>query len=145
MNYEMMMKGGSGTKCKPQYWENAERFWSTFFYTRRESSVQNLHFQNQEKFVNIWLVLTIQIVMPVGFTYLTFVREKQAEKSMQWGTLFWGILSHKTQHYWSSLKEEKPLQLLIPHTLSPKNHNLFCGDKEGLKKGWGTKGKICDH
>jgi hypothetical protein len=44
-----------------------------------------LRFQNQEKFANIWLVLAIQTVMPVGFTYLTFVRGKQAEKSNAMG------------------------------------------------------------
>jgi hypothetical protein len=29
-----------------------------------------LRFQNQEKFANIWQVLTIPTVMPVGFTIL---------------------------------------------------------------------------
>jgi hypothetical protein len=31
----------------------------------------------QEKFANIWQVLTIQTVMPAGFCYLSFVRENK--------------------------------------------------------------------
>jgi hypothetical protein len=51
------------------------------------------------------------------------------------------VCHRKAQHYRSSLKEEKPLQFLIPHTLLPKSHNLFCEGKEGLKMGRGKKGK----
>ncbi len=51
------------------------------------------------------------------------------------------ICHRKAQHYRSSLKEEKPLQFLIPLTLLPKNHNLFCEGKEGLKKDSERKGK----
>ncbi len=32
-----------------------------------------MRFQNQEKFANIWLVLTIQTDMPVGFTIVPLV------------------------------------------------------------------------
>jgi hypothetical protein len=32
-----------------------------------------LRFQTQEKFANIWQVLTIQTAIPIGFCYLTFV------------------------------------------------------------------------
>jgi hypothetical protein len=42
------------------------------------------------------------------------------------------------------LKEEKPLQFLIPLTLLPKNHNVFCEHKEVLKLGR-EKRKICVH
>jgi hypothetical protein len=37
----------------------------------------------------------------------------------------------KAQHHRSSLKEEKPLQFIIPPALLPKNRNLFCEGKEG--------------
>ena len=37
MNDEMVMGQRGGTKGKPRYWENAENFWSTFFYTSRET------------------------------------------------------------------------------------------------------------
>jgi hypothetical protein len=64
-----------------------------------------------------------------------FCMRKQAEKSIQWCESFKEICLRKAQHYRSSLKEEKPMQFMIPLTLLPKNHNLFCEGKEGLKKG----------
>jgi hypothetical protein len=39
-----------------------------------------LRFQNQEKFANIWLVLTIQTVMPVGYTILLLSAENKVGK-----------------------------------------------------------------
>jgi hypothetical protein len=55
-----------------------------------------LRFQNQEKFANIWLVLTIQIVMPVGYTILLLSAETKQGKSMQWGESFLGKMSQKS-------------------------------------------------
>jgi hypothetical protein len=43
-----------------------------------------LRFQTQEKFANIWLVLTIQTVIPVGLCYLTFVCENKHENHYKW-------------------------------------------------------------
>jgi hypothetical protein len=63
-----------------------------------------------------------------------FCTQKQAGKSIQRRESFKEICLRKAQHYQSSLKEEKPLQSMIPLTLLPKNHNLFYEGKEGLKK-----------
>jgi hypothetical protein len=38
-----------------------------------------LRFQNQEKFANIWLVLAIQTVMPVGYTILLLSANQSRE------------------------------------------------------------------
>jgi hypothetical protein len=87
MNDEMMMKGGSGTKCKPQYWENAERFLIYIF----------LH-QKRKQCLEFTLPKPGEICILAGaynsnshahgLHYLTFVCGKQAEKSMQWGESF---------------------------------------------------------
>ncbi len=82
---------------------------------------------------------TIQTVTPVGLCYLTFV----CNNHCHWRESFKEVHLRKAHHYWSSLKEEKPLQFLIPLTLLPKNHNLFCERKEGLKRGRREKGKPC--
>jgi hypothetical protein len=100
-----------------------------------------LRFQTQEKFADIWLVLTIQTVIPLGLCYLTFVCQNKLGNHCNWHKSFKELRLRKVQHYRSSLKEEKPLQFLIPLTLLPKNHNLFCEGKEGLKKSGERKGK----
>jgi hypothetical protein len=92
-----------------------------------------LRFQHQEKFANVWQVLKIQTVMPVGFCYLTFVRENKQRNQHNGASRFKETCLRKAQHYRSSLKEEKPLQFMIPLTLLPKYHNLFC--EERLERG----------
>jgi hypothetical protein len=99
-----------------------------------------LRLQTQEKFANIWQVLSVQTVIPEGFCSLTFVCKTSREINTTRKS-FKEICLRKAQHYRSSLKEEKPLQFMIPLTLLPKNHSLFCEGKEGLKKGRGEKGK----
>ena len=42
-----------------------------------EKAVSRICASNQETYANIWLLLTIQMVMPVGFCYLTFVCENK--------------------------------------------------------------------
>jgi hypothetical protein len=91
-----------------------------------------LHFQNQEKFANVWQVLTIETVMSVGFTILLFVCGNKQRNQRNGVSRFKEKCLRKAQHYGSSLKEEKPLQFVIPLTLLPKNHNLFC--EGGLKR-----------
>jgi hypothetical protein len=44
-----------------------------------------LRLQNSEESANIWLVLAIQTVMPVGYTILLFVCKNKAKKSTQRG------------------------------------------------------------
>jgi hypothetical protein len=67
-----------------------------------------------------------------------FCKREQAGKSLQWRESFKEVRLRKVQHYRSSLKKEKPLQFLIPLTLLPKNHNLFCEGEEG-RNGAGRK------
>jgi hypothetical protein len=98
-----------------------------------------LRFQNQEKFANIWLVLTIQTAMPVGFTILLLYVENKQKNQCNGGSCFKEKCLRKAQHYQSSLKEEKALCNFNSLTLPPKNHNLFC--EIGLKRGAGEKGK----
>jgi hypothetical protein len=47
-----------------------------------------LRFQTQEKFANIWQVLTIQTVTPIGLCYLTFVCENKQGKHYNWSESF---------------------------------------------------------
>jgi hypothetical protein len=92
-----------------------------------------LRFQNQEKFANIWLVLTIQTVMPVGYTILLLSAENKQRNQRNWASRFKEKCPRKAQQYQFSLKEEKALCSLNSLTLPPNNHNLFC--ENGLKKG----------
>jgi hypothetical protein len=55
-----------------------------------------LHFQNQEKFANIWLVLTIQTVMPVGFTILLLYAENKQRNQRNGASRFKEKQSHAT-------------------------------------------------
>jgi hypothetical protein len=68
--------------------------------------------------------------MPVGFTILLLYAKTNQRNG---ASHFKEICLRKAQQYRSSLKEEKPLQFVIPLTLLPKNHNLFC--EAGLKGG----------
>ncbi len=74
-----------------------------------------------------------------GLHHLTFVRENKQRNQRNRASRFKETCLRKAQHYQSSLKEEKPLQFVIPLTLLPKIHNLFW--EAGLKKGAGGKGK----
>jgi hypothetical protein len=75
-----------------------------------------LRFQNPEKFANIWQVLTIQTVMPVGFTILLLYAKNKQRNQCNGASRFKETCLRKAQHYRSSLKEEKPLQF---ESLSP--------------------------
>jgi hypothetical protein len=67
--------------------------------------------------------------------------QKQAGKSIQRHKSLKKNLSQESSAS-SILFEggETPLQFIIPPALLPKNRNLFCEGKEGLKKGRGEKG-----
>jgi hypothetical protein len=84
MNDEMEMKGGSGTKCKPQYSERMLNvFTHIFLHQMRKQLSRILRFQTQQKFADVWLVLTIQTVIPAGLCYLTFVcKNKQGNHAI---------------------------------------------------------------
>jgi hypothetical protein len=79
----------------------------------------NLRFQTQEKLANIWQVLTIQTFIHVGFCYLTFVHRNTQRNQYNGANLFKEICLRKAQYYRFSLKEEKPLQFMIPLILLP--------------------------
>jgi hypothetical protein len=54
-----------------------------------------LRFQTQEKFANIWLVLTIYTDMPFGFCYLTLYA-KTSREIIPMAQIFYGGLSQKS-------------------------------------------------
>jgi hypothetical protein len=120
MNDEMKMKGWSGTKCKPQYSDRMLKVFNLHLSTSVEKASRILRFQTQEKFADIWLLLTIQTAIPVGLCYLTFVCEKNQGNHCNWHKSFKELRLRRVQHYLSSLKEEKTLAVLIPLTLLPK-------------------------
>jgi hypothetical protein len=66
---------------------------------------------NQAKFGNIWLVLTIQTVMPMGFTILLLYAENKQKNQCNGASRFKEKCLRKAQHYQSSLKEEKAIEI----------------------------------
>ncbi len=144
MNDEMEMTEGSGMRCKPQYLRECWTFLIHIF----------LH-QMRKQCLEFALPNPGEICKHLAGAYNSnshtrrpllsyFWMRKQAGKSIQWRESFKEVCLRKAQHYRSSLKE-KPFQVMIPLTLLPKNQNLFCEGKEGLKPGAGEKRKIHDH
>ncbi len=94
-----------------------------FLHQLRKQLSRILHFQTQEKFADIWLVLTIQTVIPVGLGYLTFACKNKQGNHCSWHKSFKELRLRKVQHYQSSLKEEKTLAVLIPlHCIKTESH-----------------------
>jgi hypothetical protein len=81
--------------------------------------------KTQEKFANIWQVLTIQTVMPVGFTILLLYAENKQRNQCNGASHFKEICLSKAQHYQSSLKEEKPLQFESTKIVAKKPQPLL--------------------
>jgi hypothetical protein len=54
-----------------------------------------LRFQNQEKFANIWLVLTVQTAMPVGYTILLLSAKQSRENQCNGASRFKKNVSEK--------------------------------------------------
>jgi hypothetical protein len=54
-----------------------------------------LRFQNQEKFANIWLVLAIQTVMPMGYTILLLTAKQSRENQCNGASRFNKKVSEK--------------------------------------------------
>jgi hypothetical protein len=102
-----------------------------------------LHFQNQEKFANIWLVLTIQTVMPVAALSYFCLRKQSRENQYNGASRFKEKCLREAQHYQFSLKEEKSLCKLNSLTFAAKKPQPLC--ETWIEKGIGEKGKICDH
>jgi hypothetical protein len=144
MNNEMEMKGGSGTKCKPQYLRECWTFLIHIFLHQMRKQCLEFAFPNPGEICKHLAGAYHSNRHARRLLLSYFCMRKQAGKSIQRRESFKEICLRKVQHYRSSLKEEKPLQFMIPLTLLPKNHNLFCEGKEELKKG-GEKRRVCDH
>jgi hypothetical protein len=102
-----------------------------------------LRFQNQEKIANIWLVLTIQIVMPVGYTILLLsaeMRKQSRENQCNGASRFKEKCLRKAQRYQSSLNEEKSLCRLNSLTFAAKKPQPLC--EIWIEKGIGEKGNL---
>jgi hypothetical protein len=70
-----------------------------------------LRFQNQEKFADIWLVHTIQTVMPVGFTILLLYTENKQRNQCNGASGFKEKCLRKAQHYQSSFEGGETLAI----------------------------------
>ncbi len=108
MNDEMVMKGRVERSANP----NTERMLNVFdlhLLHQKRKQCLDLRFQNQEKLANIWLVLTTQTVMPVGFTILLLYAENKQRNQRNGASHFMEKCLREAQHYQSSLKEEKVL------------------------------------
>jgi hypothetical protein len=84
-----------------------------------------LRFQNQEKFANIWLVLTIQTVMPVGFTILLCTLKTSREINAMGRVVLRKNVSEKLSIIDHLLKEEKPLQFEFTNIATKKPQPLL--------------------
>jgi hypothetical protein len=143
MNDEMKMKGGSGTKCKPQYSERMLNVFNLHLSAPDGKAMSRIcaskPWRNLQYLAGAYNSNSHTRRLLLSY----FCMRKQAGKSLQWRESFKEVCLRKAQHYQSSLNEEKPLQFLIPLTLSPKNHNLFCECEEGLKRGGEKKENPC--
>ncbi len=130
MNDELEMVGGTGTKCKPQYLRECWTFLIHIFLHQMRKQCLEFALPNPGEICKHLAGAYNSNSHTHRLLLSYFCMRKQARKA---------------QHYWSTLKEETPLQFMIPLTLLPKNHNFFCESKEGLKKGGGEKCKSIIH
>ncbi len=108
-------------------------FQSTFSCTSNGSNV--LCLKNWEESANIWLVLTIQTVMPVGFNVLLLSAKTRQENQRNEASRLRKCI--KKSSALSHVKcEEVSLQIEFT-TLPPINHNLFV--KLERKGNWRNK------
>ncbi len=132
----MEMKGGSGMKCKPQYSERMLNVLDLHSSAPDGKAVSRICASKPRRNLQ-----TIGWCLQFKQSYLC---ENKQGNHCNWRKSFKEARLRKVQHYPSSLKEEKPLQFLIPLTLLPKNHCLFYEHKEGWNGG-GEKRKIGVH
>ncbi len=83
---------------------------SIFLHQLRKQLSWILRFQTQEKFEDIWLVLTIQTVTPVGLCYLTFVCENKQGSHCNWHKSFKERVSEKFSIIYPLWMRRKPSQ-----------------------------------
>ena len=105
MNDEMVMKRRSGTKSKI-----VEKCWTFLIYIFLHQQWKKcLEFaQNWEKSANIWLVLAIQTVMPMGYTILLLsAKTRQGNQSSEASRLRKCI--KRAQRYQFALNAKKSL------------------------------------
>jgi hypothetical protein len=91
--------------------------------------------QNREKSANIWLVLAIQTVMPVGYTIL-LLSAKQGREINAMRRVVSELMYQKSSALSMRFECEEVSLKIEFTTLPPKNHNLFVktGTKRELEK-----------
>jgi hypothetical protein len=82
---------------------------------------------------NIWQVLTIQTVIPVGFCYLTFECENKQRNQYNGASLLRN-LSQKSSALWILFEGGETLAIYDPTDIVAKKPQ-GCEGEEGLKKG----------
>ncbi len=113
MNDEMVMIGGSGTKCRSQYWENAECFWPTSFCTRRESTEAVSRICAFKTKRNLWTFgRCLQFKQSCPWASLSYfcMQETSREINAMGRVILRKNVSEKLSIINPLLKEEKPLQ-----------------------------------
>ncbi len=91
----MGMGRRGGTKGKPWCWENAERLIYIFPHQQRKQCLEFALPKLREKFANVWLVLAIQTVMPVGYTILLLSAKQSRENQCSGASRFKENVSEK--------------------------------------------------
>ncbi len=79
-----------------------------FLHQQRKQCLE-LRFQNWEKLANIWLVLAIQTVMPVGYTILLLSAKQSRENQRNGASRFKKNVSEKLSIIYPLWNEEKSL------------------------------------
>ena len=102
-----------------------------------------MRFQTQEKFANIWQVLTIQTFIFIVFYYLTFVCKNKQGNQCNSTNLSRKFVSEKLSIIDPLLKEEKPLQFESTNIVAKKPQPLANLKKD--RTGMGKKRKVSAH
>jgi len=142
-NTGLMMKwwwsGGVEQGLNP----NIERMLNVFdlhISTPEEKAVSRICASKTRRNLQIfgWCLQFKQSCLSAAPSYFC-MRKQSRENQYNGASRFKEKCLRKSQHYQSSLKEEKALSKFSSLTLRPKNHNLFCGI--GSKREVGEKGE----
>ncbi len=135
----MVMGRRGGTMCKPQYWENAEHFWSAFFYTREKAMSRICASKTRRNLQTFgWCLQFIQLCLWAALSYFC-LRKQSRENQYNGASRFKEKCLRKAQHYQSSLKEEKALFKMNSLTFAAKKPQPLLWKSD--RKGGGRKGK----
>ncbi len=99
MNDEIEMKGGSETKCKPQYSERMLNVFDPHLSAPDEKTAFRICASKPGEICKHLAGVTIQPVIPVGLCYLTFVCENKQRNHYNWHESFKEVRLRKAQHY----------------------------------------------